>query len=96
MSSSSLLFCDISWLHLDVGGRQFLKQRNMPSHMLLLGKRLGMAINLAESSLMAETYNMNAYTAAHKTLAFGTIVRVTNTANNKSVEVKINDRGPYV
>lgn len=43
-----------------------------------------------------ETYNMNAYTAAHKTLPFGTIVRVTNTTNNKSVDVKINDRGPHV
>lgn len=43
-----------------------------------------------------ETYNMNAYTSAHKTLPFGTIVRVTNTANNKSVDVKINDRGPHV
>ena len=43
-----------------------------------------------------ETYNMNAYTSAHKTLPFGTIVRVTNTTNNKSVDVKINDRGPYV
>ncbi|GAB7218320.1 septal ring lytic transglycosylase RlpA family protein [Vibrio comitans] len=43
-----------------------------------------------------ETYNMRAYTAAHKTLPFGTIVRVTNTSNNKSVDVKINDRGPYV
>ncbi|MEZ8284751.1 septal ring lytic transglycosylase RlpA family protein [Vibrio splendidus] len=43
-----------------------------------------------------ETYNKNAYTAAHKTLPFGTIVRVTNTANDKSVDVKINDRGPYV
>ncbi|GLT14271.1 septal ring lytic transglycosylase RlpA family protein [Vibrio algivorus] len=43
-----------------------------------------------------ERYNMNAYTSAHKTLPFGTIVRVTNTANNKFVDVKINDRGPYV
>jgi rare lipoprotein A len=42
-----------------------------------------------------ERYNMRAYTAAHKTLPFGTVVRVTNTANNKSVDVKINDRGPY-
>ena len=42
-----------------------------------------------------ETYNMRAYTAAHKTLPFGTVVRVINTANNKSVEVKINDRGPF-
>ncbi|WP_392339794.1 septal ring lytic transglycosylase RlpA family protein [Moritella marina] len=43
-----------------------------------------------------ETYNMRAYTAAHKTLPFGTVVRVTNTVNNKSVDVKINDRGPFV
>ncbi|WP_144212442.1 septal ring lytic transglycosylase RlpA family protein [Shewanella donghaensis] len=43
-----------------------------------------------------EKYNMRAYTAAHKTLPFGTIVRATNTANNKSVDVKINDRGPFV
>ena len=43
-----------------------------------------------------ETYNMNAYTSAHRTLPFGTIVRVTNTANNKSVDVKVNDRGPHV
>lgn len=39
---------------------------------------------------------MRAYTAAHKTLPFGTIVRVTNTANGKTVDVKINDRGPFV
>ncbi|MFC1518085.1 septal ring lytic transglycosylase RlpA family protein [Pseudomonadota bacterium] len=43
-----------------------------------------------------EKYNMRAYTAAHKTLPFGTIVRVTNTGNNKSIDVKINDRGPFV
>lgn len=43
-----------------------------------------------------EKYNMRAYTAAHKTLPFGTIVRVTNTNNNKTVDVKINDRGPFV
>jgi rare lipoprotein A len=43
-----------------------------------------------------ERYNMRAYTAAHKTLPFGTIVRVTNTANSKTVDVKINDRGPFV
>ncbi|SQD77560.1 Lipoprotein A family protein (fragment) [Moritella yayanosii] len=39
---------------------------------------------------------MRAYTAAHKTLPFGTVVKVINTTNNKSVEVKINDRGPFV
>jgi len=43
-----------------------------------------------------ERYNMNELTAAHKTLAFGTKVRVTNKSNGKSVVVRINDRGPYV
>ena len=43
-----------------------------------------------------EKYKHSKYTAAHKTLPFGTIVRVTNKDNSKSVEVKINDRGPYV
>lgn len=42
-----------------------------------------------------EKYNMRALTAAHKTLPFGTIVKVTNTETNKSIQVKINDRGPY-
>lgn len=42
-----------------------------------------------------ETFDLNKFTAAHKTLPFGTIVRVTNLANNQSVDVKINDRGPY-
>lgn len=43
-----------------------------------------------------EKFNMYALTAAHKTLPFGTRVRVTNLANGKSVVVKINDRGPFV
>ena len=41
-------------------------------------------------------FNPNALTAAHKTLPFGTRVRVTHMGNGRSVEVKINDRGPYV
>ncbi|MBN2414032.1 septal ring lytic transglycosylase RlpA family protein [candidate division KSB1 bacterium] len=42
-----------------------------------------------------EKFNMWALTAAHKTLPFGTIVRVINLENNKSVDVRINDRGPF-
>lgn len=42
-----------------------------------------------------ETFDRNAMTAAHRTLPFNTIVRVTNLANGASVEVRINDRGPY-
>lgn len=41
-------------------------------------------------------YRKDAYTAAHRTLQLGTWVRVTNTRNDRSVVVQINDRGPYV
>lgn len=41
-------------------------------------------------------FNPNAMTAAHKTLPFGTRVRVTHLGNGRSVEVVINDRGPYI
>ncbi len=43
-----------------------------------------------------EKYNQFALTAAHKTLPLGTILKVTNAQNNKSVYVKVNDRGPYI
>lgn len=43
-----------------------------------------------------EKYRANKLTAAHKTLPFGTVVKVTNLANKESVNVTINDRGPYV
>ncbi|MEE7450023.1 septal ring lytic transglycosylase RlpA family lipoprotein [Methylobacterium radiotolerans] len=43
-----------------------------------------------------ERFDMNALTAAHRTLPLGTQVRVTNTHTGKSVVVRINDRGPYV
>jgi len=41
-----------------------------------------------------QVFSQNKLTAAHPSLAFGTKVKVTNTKNNKSVEVTINDRGP--
>lgn len=43
-----------------------------------------------------EPYKRHKLTAAHKTLPMGTKVKVTNTATNKSVKVKITDRGPFV
>jgi rare lipoprotein A len=43
-----------------------------------------------------EKYDKNRLTAAHKTLPFGTKVRIVNPANKKFVEVVINDRGPYI
>jgi rare lipoprotein A len=43
-----------------------------------------------------ESYNRNKLTAAHRTLPFGTKVKVTNLQTNKSVKVNITDRGPFV
>ena len=42
-----------------------------------------------------EIFDMNALTAAHRTFPFGTKVRVTNLENNKTVIVRVNDRGPF-
>jgi len=42
-----------------------------------------------------ERFDMHALTAAHRTLPFGTIVRVTHLKSGRSVDVRINDRGPY-
>lgn len=43
-----------------------------------------------------ETYDMYAMTAAHKSFPFNTVIRVHNLANDKSIVVRINDRGPFV
>ena len=43
-----------------------------------------------------EIYDMNQLTAAHRTLPFGTMVRVTSETNGKSVTVRITDRGPFI
>jgi rare lipoprotein A len=43
-----------------------------------------------------ERFNPNGLTAAHRTLPFGTKLRVTNLGTGKSVVVRINDRGPFI
>lgn len=43
-----------------------------------------------------ETFRQRKMTAAHRTLPFGTKVRVKNLKNGKTIKVKINDRGPFV
>ena len=42
------------------------------------------------------TFDINAMTAAHRSLAFGTIVRVTNLENGRIIKVRIKDRGPFI
>jgi len=48
------------------------------------------------TSASGEVYDMEQFTAAHRTLPFGTLVRVVNLDNTKTVDVRINDRGPFV
>jgi rare lipoprotein A len=48
-----------------------------------------------KTAASGERFNQNAMTAAHKTLPFGTKLKVTNQKTGTSVTVKINDRGPY-
>ena len=43
-----------------------------------------------------EVYDQMSFTAAHKSLKFGTLLKITNPRNNKSVVIRINDRGPYI
>lgn len=43
-----------------------------------------------------EKFDQMSYTAAHKSLKFGTLLKVTNPKNGKSIVVRINDRGPYI
>ena len=50
----------------------------------------------AQRTASGERFQAGAMTAAHRTLPFGTLVRVTNRNNGRSVVVRINDRGPFV
>lgn len=49
----------------------------------------------SRSTASGETFDMHGMTAAHRTLPFGTRVRVTNLGNGRSAVVRINDRGPF-
>jgi rare lipoprotein A len=48
-----------------------------------------------KTTASGEPFDMNAFTTAHRTLPFGTLLKVTNLSNHKSVEVRVNDRGPF-
>lgn len=71
-----------------------------PSHSKVLEHRSGQAswygaYHQGKPTASGERFNQHKFTAAHRTLPFGTRVKVTNTLSNKSVTVRINDRGPY-
>ena len=51
--------------------------------------------NESQMTASGERFDKHALTAAHRTLRMGTMVRVTNESNGRSVVVRINDRGPF-
>lgn len=51
---------------------------------------------LTSRTASGERMNPSALTAAHRTLPFGTRIKVTNQTNGKSVVVRVNDRGPFI
>lgn len=68
-----------------------------PAKRLLKGDATyyGSTYKTVRRTASGEIFNKNLFTAAHKTLPFGTKVKVTNLKNNKTVIVTINDRGPF-
>lgn len=55
----------------------------------------GLRYKSGRKTASGKAYDKNKLTAAHKTLPFGTVVRVTNKKNGKTVDVEITDRGPF-
>lgn len=51
---------------------------------------------IGKKTASGELFYNSEFTVAHKTLPFGTKLKVTNKANNKSVIVRVNDRGPFI
>jgi len=52
--------------------------------------------SIGKRTASGEIYGMRKYTAAHRILPFGSIVRVTNLINGRSVKARINDRSPFI
>ena len=78
--------------------RRTTRQPSLPSLNSSGGQSSGVASYYWQPQRLASGgwFNPNAMTAAHKTLPFGTRVRVTNLNNGRAATVTINDRGPYV
>ncbi len=78
----------------DERGLAFGPKRYRPSE-TEFGKASWYGSEQGRHTASGERFNQNALTAAHRHLPFNTIVRVTNQLNGRSVEVRINDRGPW-
>src|ERR1051326_1683735 len=94
---SAFLVCAPAWSPLAVAGVDGNGTR-ISSHSF---SQIGLASwygreNEGHRTASAQPFNPEQFTAAHKTLPLGTVVKVTNLETGKSVKVRINDPGPYV
>ena len=71
-------------------------QASMNTGHIFSGKASYYGSESGSRTASGQRFNQNAMTAAHRTLPFGTRVRVTNLNNERSVVLRINDRGPFV
>ncbi|UTC90939.1 septal ring lytic transglycosylase RlpA family protein [Treponema denticola] len=83
-----MLILSLSFMHFLAAQGEIISEETYASY-------YGEAFN-GRPTANGEIFDMNAYTAAHKTLPFGTLVEVTNLENGRKVIVRINDRGPFV
>ncbi len=83
-----MLILSLSFMHFLAAQGEIISEETYASY-------YGEAFN-GRPTANGEIFDMNAYTAAHKTLPFGTLVEVTNLENGKKVIVRINDRGPFI
>ena len=68
-----------------------------PARLVAVGKASWYgAFHHGRRTASGEPFDMNALTAAHRTLPLGTRLRVTNLSNGRSVDVRVNDRGPAI
>jgi rare lipoprotein A len=76
----------------------FIVSSNFESTISAAAAQVGMASYYRHGTFTAngEKFNPQGLTAAHRTLPFGTRVRVINVRNGKTVVVRINDRGPFI
>lgn len=74
---------------------KFMKKQVKNHKLIGIASYYGSQFN-GRRTASGEIFNKNAMTAAHRTIPFNSKVRVTNLKNNKSVVVKITDRGPWV
>lgn len=94
---TTILFFSFSSFALQICACQSVsKDEDIPENLLQEGKASWYGPGFdGQLTSSRERFDQTKFTAAHRTLPFGTVVEVINLENNLTVEVEINDRGPY-